>query len=308
MYDFIGDIHGYATELHQLLELMGYVRTDRGFGHPTRKAVFVGDFIDRGPEIRQVLQTVRNMVETGAAWAVMGNHELNALGFHTRNRHEPREFLRPHLPKNVNQHRATLEQLDANELAAALEWFKTLPLWIDVDGFRVVHACWNKPAVDVIDRVLRQLGGITEEFLQAAFLDPDVLAAVEVVLKGPEIALPTGIRLTDKDGHVRDKTRIKWYVTPTVETTLGEYSLTDDVDCGLRLGPDAIAAAHPYPTGQKPVFIGHYWLRAPRPSLLAPNVACVDFSVAKRGLLSAYRWSGEPLLKNENFVWVAARQ
>jgi hypothetical protein len=56
----------------------------------------------------------------------------------------------------------------------------------------------------------------------------------------------------------------------------------------------------------KPVFVGHYWLSAPRPALLAENVACLDYSVAKGGLLCAYRWDGEQKLANEHFVWVAA--
>jgi hypothetical protein len=53
------------------------------------------------------------------------------------------------------------------------------------------------------------------------------------------------------------------------------------------------------------VFVGHYWLSAQRPELLADNVACLDYSVAKGGFLCAYRWNGERTLSNENFVWVS---
>ena len=58
-----------------------------------------------------------------------------------------------------------------------------------------------------------------------------------------------------------------------------------------------------YGGDQKPVFIGHYWM-SPRngPSLLADNVTCLDYSVAKGGKLVAYRWSGEPKLHAENFI------
>jgi len=45
--------------------------------------IFLGDFIDRGPKIREVLESVRSMVYEQAALAVMGDHELNALAFHT---------------------------------------------------------------------------------------------------------------------------------------------------------------------------------------------------------------------------------
>ena len=64
-----------------------------------------------------------------------------------------------------------------------------------------------------------------------------------------------------------------------------------------------IENAVPYPTTAKPVFVGHYWLSAPRPEILADNVACLDYSVAKGGFLCAYRWHGEQKLSNDNFVW-----
>jgi hypothetical protein len=83
MYDLIGDIHGHADELVQLLEALGYRKHGRTYVHPERKVIFLGDFIDRGPKIREVLEIVRPMVEQGNALAVMGNHELNALAYHT---------------------------------------------------------------------------------------------------------------------------------------------------------------------------------------------------------------------------------
>lgn len=45
--------------------------------------IFLGDFIDRGPKIRETLQIVRAMVDAGTALAVMGNHEYNAICFHS---------------------------------------------------------------------------------------------------------------------------------------------------------------------------------------------------------------------------------
>ena len=87
--------------------------------------------------------------------------------------------------------------------------------------------------------------------------------------------------------------------------TYRTYALQSDViPCDLALDASVIAEADPYPTTAKPVFVGHYWLSADRPEVLAENVACLDFSVAKGGFLCAYRWNGEKKLKNENFVWV----
>ena len=78
---------------------------------------------------------------------------------------------------------------------------------------------------------------------------------------------------------------------------------SDEIACDLRLDEAVIAVAAPYPPSAKPVFVGHYWLSAHQPELLAENVACLDYSVAKNGFLCAYRWNGEQKLNNENFVW-----
>src|SRR4051812_17938497 len=92
MYDLIGDIHGHADELVQLLGALGYQKAHGAYRHPDRKVIFLGDFIDRGPKIGQVLETVRPMVEGGHALAVMGNHELNALAYHTEDPESPGEY------------------------------------------------------------------------------------------------------------------------------------------------------------------------------------------------------------------------
>ena len=105
MYDLIGDIHGHADELVQLLEALGYQKVQGTYRHSERKVIFVGDFIDRGPKIRQVLEIVRPMIEGGHALAVMGNHELNALAYHTEDPESPGKYLRRRSDKNVGQHR-----------------------------------------------------------------------------------------------------------------------------------------------------------------------------------------------------------
>lgn len=83
-HDVIGDIHGHADELDGLLSTLGYERRNGCHAHPEGRTVFfLGDYIDRGPKIREVLHTVRAMVEGGSALAILGNHEINALRFHT---------------------------------------------------------------------------------------------------------------------------------------------------------------------------------------------------------------------------------
>jgi polynucleotide kinase-phosphatase len=77
-FDIIGDVHGCCDELEQLLQQLGYERNDGGpWSHPAdRKAIFVGDLVDRGPRIVDTLRTVMSMSEAGTALSVPGNHDI----------------------------------------------------------------------------------------------------------------------------------------------------------------------------------------------------------------------------------------
>jgi protein phosphatase len=79
-FDVIGDVHGCAAELEELLGLLGYEPADGAYVHPAgRKAIFVGDLVDRGPRIVDSVRIVRAMVERGSAFAVPGNHEMKLV-------------------------------------------------------------------------------------------------------------------------------------------------------------------------------------------------------------------------------------
>jgi polynucleotide kinase-phosphatase len=77
-FDIIGDVHGCCDELEQLLAQLGYERNDGGpWAHPAgRKAIFVGDLVDRGPRIVDTLKTVMSMSQAGTALCVPGNHDI----------------------------------------------------------------------------------------------------------------------------------------------------------------------------------------------------------------------------------------
>lgn len=131
--DIIGDIHGYAGELHALLAKLGYEEGDGAYRHPqARRVIFLGDWIDRGPEIREKLRVARAMHAAGAALAVPGNHEFNALAYATPDGNG--DWLGKHTPTNREQHAATLEQFAGHdeEWRGHLEWFRTLPPWLEL--------------------------------------------------------------------------------------------------------------------------------------------------------------------------------
>ncbi|HEY4456783.1 MAG TPA: polynucleotide kinase-phosphatase, partial [Pseudonocardiaceae bacterium] len=79
-FDVIGDVHGCHAELETLLRELGYEVRPDGASHPDgRRAVFVGDLVDRGPDTPGVLRLVMGMVAAGTAFCVSGNHEAKLL-------------------------------------------------------------------------------------------------------------------------------------------------------------------------------------------------------------------------------------
>ncbi len=309
-YDLIGDIHGHADELRALLSALGYEEADGVYEHSERQVVFLGDFIDRGPKIPEVLAIARSMVGSGKAIAVMGNHEFNALAFHTENPQAPGVSLRPRINKNIRQHAATISQLNDSELSDALKWFRTLPMWAEIQGpsgsiCRAVHACWDESQMECISNAKQQYGGLNSDFLaDATNKGSKLFQAVEIVLKGKEISLPEGYHYYDEEGHKRTEIRARWFERPSSGTQYQDYVLqADPIECAIEMDESALTSIEPYSPEAPPVLVGHYWLNADRPERLAPNVACIDYSVAKGGYLCAYRWDGENELQDEKFVW-----
>lgn len=303
MWDIIGDVHGYADALEHLLLKMGYRRENDVFTHPNRRVIFCGDLIDRGPQIRECLNIVRAMTEAGSASVVMGNHEFNALCFHN-NDPESGNPLRAHTEKNIRQHRATLEQLSDSEMADALLWFARMPIRIETDELRVVHACWDPSSFSVIDS--RGVGpeGLSVRFLAEAVTEGSPLfRATETTLKGPTAMLPDGCVIPDREGHPRRRARLRWFdADPGVTWPEASFPANADLPRIPALVADQIPG---YPTDACPVFFGHYWLPAASPQPQRPNVACLDYSAAAGGFLCAYRYQGEGELTADNFVTVS---
>jgi hypothetical protein len=309
-FDLIGDIHGHAEPLRALLEKLGYRSHGGRFGyrHPSRKAIFVGDFIDRGPGQREVIDIVRSMIENDAALAVMGNHELNALAYHTLDP-EHGGYLRKRIEKNTHQHQAFLDEhaFGSRELSDALAWFYTLPLWLDLGELRVVHASWLPQAMIQLQAQLSPDHTLTEPvLLSASREDSQEFAAVEGLLKGLEAELPAGLSYLDKGGHERRRARLRWWQSAEGQSWRTMALIPDKaVIAQLPDAPLPCTLSVGYAPDQPPVFFGHYRLEGD-PAPLADNVACLDYNVAKPGgKLVAYRWDGEFKLRQASYEWVA---
>lgn len=269
-YDVIGDIHGFSYELKELLCLLGYIERGGVYRHSTRTALFLGDFIDHGPENLEVVRIVRSMVEGNAAEAVMGNHEYYSLGFHSVDWEHSGCFLRKHSKENIRQHWDFLEEQSVRprEAGKALEWFRSLPLFIEKDDAKFVHGSWHQAIIGKIKPLLNADNSMPEEFFQNTFTKESVEnSAIEILLKG--------------------RKRPQNNAAPYGHRSLDNGSVSDE-------GND----------DKTVFFFSHH--RSPSPKKpLTPRTASVDCNIDKSGHLCCYRWDGEFTLETDNFVGVS---
>ena len=83
-FDIIGDVHGCFDELAELLTRLGYSAETGANGYAVsppagRKAIFLGDLVDRGPKISETLRLAMRMVKAGTALCVPGNHDVKLM-------------------------------------------------------------------------------------------------------------------------------------------------------------------------------------------------------------------------------------
>jgi Calcineurin-like phosphoesterase len=160
--DIIGDIHGEIDALSALLERLGY-RTD-GTHPENRHLVFVGDLCDRGPDSPAVIFKVRDLVESGRAQCVLGNHELNIL------RSEKKEGSHWFAAKEEITYQAEVAKfgpsarLKPHHEAEILEFFASLPVALERSDLRVVHAAWDTASIAAIRGTSGSVLDIYREF------------------------------------------------------------------------------------------------------------------------------------------------
>jgi hypothetical protein len=305
-YDIIGDVHGQADKLVALLAKMGYRQVAGAWRNPDRQAIFVGDLIDRGPGQRETVELVRAMVDADQARIVMGNHEFNAVAWYLEDPDDGGRYLRPRHgelgERNRHQHAAFLAEVE--DVPALhrdyINFFLGMPLWLDLPGLRVVHACWHAGHMAALEPVLAPGNRMTPELMVEASRPGSMeFVAVEALTKGIEVPLPPRIAFHDKDGHARHNVRIRWW---DGEANTYRTSALLDAPTAATLPADPLPAGSGVGyDGEKPVFFGHYWMTG-TPDRLSPKVACVDYSAGRGGALVAYRWDGEATLDAAHFV------
>ncbi|WP_429096973.1 metallophosphoesterase [Aeromonas media] len=310
---FIGDLHGQHIKLQALLEHINFIPSDPYFAEDFAKTklVFLGDLIDNGPDqgANQLatLKAVKQLCDDSHACCLMGNHEFNAIGWALRHP-QTGHPLRAHSDNNLRQHQLFLDEVGENSNCHQqwIEWFKSLPLFCDFGHIRAIHACWHEEIIARLRPYLNDNNSLKAEHWFNAFdKQHELYQLCETLLKGPELALPSGYSFTDKTGALRDHIRIKWWLDDA--TTYRQIA---------QVQPEMVKQIPDLPLPESlrsqqyeiPIVVGHYTLTG-LPGLLSDKVICVDYNAAKAGNdLVMYRWwfdEDEPhQLGEDNFAYI----
>ena len=307
-YDLIGDVHGCGHSLERILQEMGYQHRRGCYRHVRRKVIFIGDIVDRGPRIREALHIVKDMVDQGQAEIVLGNHEYNCMCYCAEGREgSGKSYLREHSARHHRLIAETLEQFEnyPQEWAAFLGWFHHIPLFIEKDYFRVVHACWDGNAITRFKELCPN-HCIDEDFLhESTDLSTFAGRVIDRLTRGTALVLPNDETILGRDGFARSMFRTKfWCEQPN---TYGDVVFQPD-PLPLELSQRVLSAFErqqllSYPDSEPPVFVGHYWMSG-TPAPIKSNIVCLDYSAVKYGRLVAYRMDDEACLDSNKFVWI----
>lgn len=323
--DVIGDVHGEREALEILLYKLGY---DARGNHPSgRRLVFVGDLCDRGPDSPGVIRLVQGLVESGNAQVVAGNHELNLL--RNEKKHGNHWFYGVSSVAEFGDCVAISE----SEREPILAFISSLPIALERDDLRIVHAAWIDEAIDrcrAVDLPLdKAYGGCDREMHGGAeFCALKERHDAEVQRLGSALedrsATPAATAIGPYDEY-------RQMGHPIRVATSGVELVTDKpfFASGKWRFVERVAWWRDY-AGAVPVLFGHYWrwwdpsvhvtLSKGEPQLFAddpvgPFMAehhrafCVDFSAGVRykerhrghappfhGRLAAMRWPERELL------------
>lgn len=298
IYDIIGDIHGQVDKLLGLLDKLGY-RHD-GSSHiapPNHKAIFVGDFIDRGDAQLETLGIVFDMIDNHQALGIMGNHEYNAIGYATKD-DQGKRIYNP-TPRQHETHQVFLKAVGEGS-ALHQHWlnrFFELPLWLEPDGCLIIHACPDAKAMTNLMPYLHDNRLSPNDFKDLPKITHQNILKI---LTGVQAHLPDGVFIKDGLGHLRQDVRVKWWKDDLNQPIV---KLSAASNCDLSTLPNDLVCSIDFTLGtDKPVIIGHYWLTGD-PAPLSDQVICTDYSAGKDGYLTTYQFDTDnPRLSAENFV------
>ncbi|MDY7580090.1 metallophosphoesterase [Herbaspirillum sp. RTI4] len=298
--DIVGDIHGEYEALCNLLRHLGY---DEQGQHPDgRTLVFVGDFCDRGPDSPAVLALVENLIRTGRAVAVLGNHEINLL------REDAKDgsgwFFEERKERDQARY-APLNYADETARSKIVAFLSTLPIALERADLRVIHAAWISDKLDQIRDL--PLGSVRQHYDAWEKVAQQCARELEPRMAEERLRWEHGLENIQHEPPfmhaLADNEAIKQMMNPLKVLTSGVERKGEAAfySSGKWRFTERVQWWDEYTDGI-PVVVGHYWRRFDSsdanankggPDLfdgvlpqawhgVAGNVFCVDFSVGAR--------------------------
>lgn len=302
--DIIGDVHGELQALDALLSQLGY--SDEGEHPEGRKLVFVGDLCDRGPDSPGVIRKVKALIEAQAAQCVLGNHELNIL---LGKRRQGNHWFEGLEVDSRYPELGTCAPLPVEAQPEILSFFESLPVALEREDIRIVHAAWHESSIELIRLI--------PDSLKAAFRR--IESAIEESKEGVSAKLAAH-KAQHALGEALMDPRLRWTAeTLALARDIGTYGQLMQLANPIRVitsGLEAQVEAPFFAAGKwrfvtrvpwweryegVPVIFGHYWrwydpkarsvynqeqpfLFAEDPPFMAADhqTFCVDFSVGGR--------------------------
>lgn len=230
--DIVGDVHGEIDALRSLLLHLGYAPDGT---HPDdKRLVFVGDLTDRGPDSPAVVDLVASLVAAGQAQCVLGNHDLNILL--GERKHDNHWFFGEPWPLDGSDEPTPAMLADDKVRQRVLDFFESLPLVLEREGLRVVHACWDDGMVEIV-RSAEDVRSLHDEYVHSINarhngskrdeidqgLEQQNLNPVKVLTSGRERRVE---RPFESSGKLRYEQRVPWWeeYTATPMCVFGHYS------------------------------------------------------------------------------------
>ena len=230
--DFVGDVHGEIDALRSLMNHLGY--DDDGEHAKGRRLVFLGDLTDRGPDSPAVVRFVQHLCNEGRAQCVLGNHDLNILL--KKKKYDNDWFF----GKEFMEDGAVVPQMLADETTQqeVLHFFSTLPIALERDDLRVVHASWSDPMIKLAKEAT-EVAVLYEDYrkkIEGSFSQIDVDPTdkelkhqnenpVKLLTSGPEEPSAEPVVVGGKKRHLK---RVEWWKTyHDTFCVFGHYSIID---------------------------------------------------------------------------------
>ncbi len=334
--DIVGDVHAEIDALKALLVHLGY--SEQGEHPQGRRLIFLGDLCDRGPDSLAVIRFVKQMMDRGLAQCLLGNHEINIL------RNSPKSgngWFFAHDHDRAQGRFLQSAPVNDEQRSEIQEFFATLPLTLQRDDLRLVHAAWLPQHVELIKQLqpqhdLLSLYHYFETQTEAQLTANGLKHAVEDEYRqydhllgdsNATVPLLPAIALYDETYQMNNPVRV-------LSSGVERRTATPFFTAGKWRMVERVPWWHDY-TESIPVIVGHYWRwYYPETRLLfgkgemdlfaayAPNewvgakrnVYCVDFSVGGRykerelgkgspwgTRLGAVRWPEQEVVFDEGY-------